>query len=60
VLQRVGEHLALLDDDGRALPVVEITDVQVRRFVDVAWEFAAGEGKGDEDLTQWRAGHRRS
>jgi uncharacterized protein YhfF len=59
VLEHVGERLALLDDDGRALTVVEITDVQVRRFADVPWEFAAAEGEGDEDLDQWRAGHRR-
>ena len=58
VLEHVGERLALLDDDGRALAVVEITDVQVRRFADVPWEFAAAEGEGDEDLEQWRAGHR--
>ena len=58
VLEHVGERLALLDDDGRALAVVEITDVQVRRFADVPWEFAEAEGEGDEDLEQWRAGHR--
>jgi uncharacterized protein YhfF len=59
VLEHVGERLALVGDDGRALTVVEITDVQVRRFADVPWEFAAAEGEGDEDLAQWRAGHRR-
>ncbi len=59
VLEHVGERLALLDDDGRALTVVEITDVHVRRFADVPWEFAAAEGEGDDDLDQWRAGHRR-
>ena len=41
------------------MAVVEITDVQVRRFADVPWDFAAAEGEGDEDLEQWRAGHRR-
>ena len=57
VLEHVGERLALLDDDGRAVAIVEITDVQVRRFADVPWEFAAAEGEGDEDLEKWRAGH---
>jgi uncharacterized protein YhfF len=59
VLEHVGERLALLDDDGRALAVVEVTDVQLCRFTDVPWDFAAAEGEGDEDLEQWRAGHRR-
>ena len=57
-LEHVGERLALLDDDGRAVAVVEITEVCLRRFADVPWEFAAAEGEGDQDLEQWRAGHR--
>lgn len=56
-LEHVGELLALLDDDGRALAAIEVTDVQVRRFADVTWEFAAAEGEGDEDLEHWRVGH---
>ena len=56
-LEHVGELLALLDDDGHALAAIEVTDVHVRRFADVTWEFAAAEGEGDEDLEHWRTGH---
>ena len=58
-LEQVGEHLALLDDDGRRIATVEVTGVDVVPFVDVPWEFAAAEGEGDADLEEWRAGHRR-
>ena len=56
-LEHVGELLALLDDDGRALATIEVTDVQVHRFADVTWELPAAEGEDHEDLEQWRVGH---
>jgi uncharacterized protein YhfF len=58
-LEHVGERLAVLDDDGRSVAIVEITQVDVLPFAEVPWEFAAAEGEGDEDLAEWRAGHRR-
>lgn len=58
-LEEVGEHLALLDDDGRRVATVEVTDVDTVPFVEVPWEFAQAEGEGDADLEEWRAGHRR-
>ena len=58
-LEYVGEQLAMLDDDGRQVATVEVTQVDVLQFADVPWEFAAAEGEGDADLEEWRAGHRR-
>ena len=58
-LEHVGEQLAVLDDDRRSIATVEVTAVDVRRFLDVPWEFAAAEGEGDSDLASWRDGHRR-
>ncbi|MFC7494757.1 MULTISPECIES: ASCH domain-containing protein [unclassified Nocardioides] len=58
-LERVGECLALLDNDGRQIATVEVTEVEVMPFIDVPWSFAEAEGEGDADLEEWRAGHRR-
>ena len=58
-LEHVGERLALLNNDGRQVGTVEVTDVEVLPFDRVPWEFAAAEGEGDADLEEWRAGHRR-
>lgn len=58
-LEHVGERLALLDDLGRQVAIVEVTEVVIRPFADVPWEFAAAEGEGDANLEEWRAGHRR-
>ncbi|MEF9901770.1 ASCH domain-containing protein [Streptomyces sp. P9-A2] len=58
-LEFVGERLALLDDDGRAVATIEITGVDLTSFAEVTWEHAAAEGEGDASLEDWRAGHRR-
>lgn len=58
-LEYVGEPLALVDDDERRVATVEITSVDIVRFVDVPWDFARAEGEGDRDLEEWRTGHRR-
>ena len=57
-LEHLGEWLALLDDHGRSIAVVEITGVAVTPFSEVTWEHARAEGEGDASLEEWRAGHR--
>ena len=57
-LEHVGECLAVLDDDGRQVGTIEVTQVDVVPFIEVPWSFAQAEGEGDADLEEWRAGHR--
>lgn len=57
-LESVGERMALLDDDGHAIAVLEITGVEQKPFVEVTWEHAAAEGEGDASLEEWRMVHR--
>ncbi|RKN46422.1 ASCH domain-containing protein [Micromonospora endolithica] len=56
-LERVGERLVVVDDDGALVTVVEVTGVDVVRFADVPWDFARSEGEGDRSIEEWRAGH---
>jgi uncharacterized protein YhfF len=58
-IEQVGERLPLVDDDGKPVALLEITGVQIHRFADVPWEFAASEGEGDTSIEEWRDGHRR-
>jgi uncharacterized protein YhfF len=58
-LEHVGERLAVLDDHGRSVATVEITQVDVLPFAEVPWQFMTAEGEGDADVEEWRAGHRR-
>jgi len=57
-LERVGERLVVLDNDGRSVATVEITQVDVCAFSQVPWSFLAAEGEGDESVDEWREGHR--
>lgn len=58
-LEHVGERLALLDGDGLALRIVEVTRVEVLPFAEVSWEFAQAEGEGFTSIEHWRQAHRR-
>ncbi len=57
--EHVGECLAVLDNARQQIATIEVTQVDVMRFVDVPWSFAEAEGEGDADREEWRAGHRR-
>jgi uncharacterized protein YhfF len=57
-IEQVGERLALVDDTGHPIATLEVTEVVVRRFVDVPWEFAQAEGEGFTSIDHWRDGHR--
>jgi uncharacterized protein YhfF len=58
-LETEGDRLALVDDDGRRVATVVVTEVATVPFVEVPWSFAQAEGEGDESLEEWRHGHRR-
>jgi uncharacterized protein YhfF len=57
-LPQIGDHLVVLDGDGRPQAIVRTTHVEKRRFdeIDEAFAFAAGEG--DLTLAWWLTAHR--
>ncbi|HSK26505.1 MAG TPA: cystathionine gamma-synthase [Jiangellales bacterium] len=55
--EQVGERMALVDDHGTRIGVIEVTRVEVVPFGDVTWAFAAAEGEGFVDLEDWRRAH---
>ncbi|MDB5418191.1 MAG: hypothetical protein JWP50_1610 [Phenylobacterium sp.] len=54
----VGKRMVAKDGAGQPRAVIETVSLEQKRFCDVAWDFAAAEGEGDETLEDWRAGHR--
>lgn len=57
-LEQVGEMLAMLDSSGNHVATLVVTKVFVTTFGEVPWEHAAAEAEGDENIEDWRAGHR--
>jgi uncharacterized protein YhfF len=58
-LPQAGERYALVDNDGRDVAVIEITDVQVLPIGETDLQFARDEGEGFESVAAWRAAHDR-
>jgi len=56
-VEHVGEVQVLLGPDG-PVALVEITQVETHRFIDVPREFAYDEGEGSTSIEDWREGHR--
>ncbi len=58
-IETVGEHLAVLDSEGRHVATIMATKVDVVKFSDVPGEFALAEGEGDLSGDDFRESHLR-
>jgi uncharacterized protein YhfF len=57
-LPEPADRSAVLDSAGRAVAVIEVTEVRIVPFAQVDLEFAVAEGEGFRTVTDWRAAHR--
>jgi uncharacterized protein YhfF len=58
-LPEAGERYAVVDNEGRDVAVIEITEVCVCRIGDTDEQFARDEGEGFESVAAWREAHDR-
>ena len=58
-LPEVGERMALVDNEGRDVAVLEITEARVLRIGDADLQFARDEGEGFASVADWREAHDR-
>lgn len=56
---RPGDRSVVVDVDDRAVAIIELTEVTVRRMADVDLQFAIEEGEGFTSVADWRAAHER-
>ena len=56
-IEHVGEHLAMVDNNGTHVGTLKVTRVETKRFADVPDEFALAEAEGDLDAEDFRASH---
>ena len=56
-IEEVGEHLAVLDNEGNQVAVIKATKIEVRKFSEVPDEFALAEGEGDLSGDDFRKSH---
>ncbi len=55
--EHVGERLAVVDDDGRHVATIRVTEVVISRFADVPDRFALAEAEGDLNAADFHASH---
>lgn len=58
-IEHVGEILAITDNDGNVAGRLQVTRVEVVRFIDVPDEFALAEAEGDLNAEDFRESHRK-
>ena len=56
---QVGHLTIVLNGKGDPLCIIEVTEVELKRFNEVDAQFAYEEGEGDRSLAYWRAAHQR-
>lgn len=57
-LPQPGDHLVVLDGEGRARAIVRNTHVELRHFNEIDEVFAFEAGEGDMSLAWWLTAHR--
>jgi uncharacterized protein YhfF len=57
VPEPVGQRELVVDSTGRAVAVIEVLEVDVRRMGDVDLRFAIDEGEGFGTVGEWRDAH---
>lgn len=56
-IEHVGEFLAMIDNNGGHVGTLQVTRVEVLRFIDVPDEFALAEAEGDLNAEDFRRSH---
>lgn len=56
-IETVGEKLAVLDNQNRHIATIQVTRVEVKKFVEVPDEFALAEAEGDLSGDDFRVSH---
>ena len=56
-IEHVGECLAMVDNNGDHVGTLQVTRVEVLRFIDVPDEFALAEAEGDLNAEDFRRSH---
>lgn len=54
----VGEVATIIDSDDNAVCAIEYTSIEVKPFMDVAFDFVVKEGEGYKNVEEWRKSHR--
>lgn len=55
----VGEYDQIIGSDGKPFCIIQYTDINIKPFLSVDFEYAKLEGGGEKNLEEWRESHRK-
>jgi uncharacterized protein YhfF len=58
-IPKVGEYEAILDSNQKRFCIIRVTNVKIKPFLEVDYDFIQKEGEGDQTINEWRAKHRK-
>lgn len=58
-VSKVGEFEAIFGSDKKCFCIIRCTNVEVKPFLEVGYDFVQKEGEGDKDVEEWRKKHRK-
>ena len=58
-IPNVGDYGAILDSDKKRFCVIQYTNVEIKPFLEVGYNFVQKEGERDKDVEEWREKHRK-
>lgn len=57
-IPKVGEYESIAGSDQKPFCIVQCTNVEIKPFLEVDYEFIQKEGEGDRNIEEWREKHR--
>lgn len=56
---QIGEYEIILDSNKVPFCVVRCTNIEIKPFLEVSYNFIQKEGEGDKNVEEWREKHRK-
>jgi uncharacterized protein YhfF len=57
-ISKAGDFAEIVDSNNKSFCIIEYTNIEVKKFLDVQYEFAVKEGENDKTIEEWRDSHR--
>lgn len=58
IIPKKGEYAEILDSNNKSVCIIQYTDVVIKPFLEVDYEYVLKEGESDKNLDEWREKHR--
>lgn len=58
-ISKIGDYETILDSNKNVFCVIRCTNVEIKPFLEVGYDFIKKEGEGDKSIEEWQEKHRK-